>query len=132
MLRRLRGLALALAAGLTGGCASSVATWNPVMATPEVLTDAGSGPLRVTRLDGTRVILYRAEVDGDTLRGWSDALGMLGPVRIAFRDLRSVEAQGQATARTGRPMDTWLVVGVAGVLAVALLQALQSWPFRHL
>lgn len=99
---------------------------------PEAVHSLGQGPLRVTRVDGTRVILYRAEVEGDTLRGWSDALSMLGTVRIAVRDLRSVEVQAQATSRVGRPMDTWLVVGVVGVLAVALLQALQSWPFRHL
>jgi len=121
MHRRLAVLALiALPIAASSGC---FASYTPLQGT---IPQAAAGPLPralcVTRQDGSRIILYEAQLSGDTLLGWNEASASTRAaqrtlIRIAVVDVRDLSAQGTnwlASFGTGVGISLLALVVAAG------------------
>jgi hypothetical protein len=88
--------------------------WRTEDVTPQVVLATGQvATLRVTRLDGSRVVLERPLLQGDTLLG--DTSRVVRAVRVPLTDIRHVETRRFSGTRT-----VGLGLGVAAGLTVAL------------
>src|SRR5689334_8819563 len=88
------------------------------VASEAILATHQPGRLRVTRVDGSRIVLKRPVLQGDTLVGIGHRQSDQQAVRVALTDVRQVETRGFSSDRTA-----WLVVGVTGGLVGAFLVA---------
>ena len=92
---------------LTTGCAG----WRQVAVTPQAVAESPDR-IRVTRTDGSRVVIRDAEVTADTLHG----TGGGGPVRMPFDSVARIAVPETSKSQTEAG---WTVAATA-VLAAAL------------
>lgn len=94
--------------------------WHTQRVAPEsVLAARQPAKLRVTRTDGSRVVIENPLLRGDTLSGTQAARGGQQDVRIPLTDVRQVATRGFSPGRT-----VGLGLGVVAGLFAALLAAL--------
>jgi hypothetical protein len=90
-------LALAVVCSTQPGC---VPSHRPLQGSMErLLAGRLPSPVRVTRLNGTQVLLYEPQVNRDTLMGWNDAPTSTRPgprflERVAVADIRELSREG--------------------------------------
>jgi hypothetical protein len=112
LLRRRRLLlAIPLAAAL-GACS----TWKPAPMPAPSRDEAMSGPVRVTRTEGSRVVLDFVKVDRDSLVGNAHAEPH-GRVAIPAAEVRRMERRRVSAAATGALVLLSLAAAVAVVAA---------------
>lgn len=93
--------------------------WHTQRVAPEsVLVARQPATLRVTRTDGSRVVIENPVLRGDTLSGTQAARGGQQDVRIPLTDVRQVATRGFSPGRT-----VGLGLGVAAGLFAALVAA---------
>jgi hypothetical protein len=108
-------IALVALAFVVAGC--QVSHWRTMALTPEAVTGQRPHEVRVTRTDGSRVTLFDPELAGDTLRGLTNPTSQLSVVRIAVRDVRTMETRHvKVGASTGLS-----VLAILGTLVVTLI-----------
>jgi hypothetical protein len=118
MKRRLILSALALA--LLGATACFGYSYRPE---PLAKTLAGElpNPLRLTRLDGTHVTLYDAQLAGDTLVGWNEpeqtARFIRYIVQVPVADVREVRVRA---VDPGLTLLVWTAVPLAGLVVLVI------------
>lgn len=114
-------LAVAALIGLVlAGPCGCIASYRPLPG-PAPQAAAGKLPraLRVTRSDGSRVLLYEAQLQFDTLIGWNDISS--APrflIRVSVADIRQLSQQ-----RTNWPASIGAVVGISLVAYVVWVAA---------
>ena len=93
--------------------------WHTEGVAPEaVVATRQPGKLRVTRVDGSRIVLKHPVLQGDTLVGTGQRRSGQQDARVALTDVRQLETRGFSSGRT-----VGLGVGVAGGLVGAFLIA---------
>lgn len=93
--------------------------WHTQRAAPEsVLVARQPAKLRVTRNDGSRVVIENPVLRGDTLSGTQAPRGGQQDVRIPLTDVRQVATRGFSPGRT-----VGLGLGVAAGLVAAVVAA---------
>jgi hypothetical protein len=126
---RRNSIAFRATAGLLVGCYLPACTgWHTQSAAPEqVMTTKHPAQVRITRQDGSRVVLLQPVIEGDSVTG-RDAGASGGPdslkprIAVALAEVRTVELQQTDAAKTV------LLVGAAGLLIVVIIAA-ASEPF---
>jgi hypothetical protein len=89
-----------LGVGMASGCSS----WHTVPVSPrELVADARPGSVRVVQPDGTRLVIGRPQIAGDSL------VGLRGhrPVGVGLGDVTEIAVRRTSVLRTGG-----LVVGI--------------------
>ncbi len=114
--------------------------WATQQAPPgEVLAQGKVAAVRVTRTDGTRVVVFQPAIASDTLRGFlsqaaadehpqaypaagtADGTGARQAIAVALADIRRMEVE------RGNGTGTVLLVGVAVLLLVGILVMSSDW-----
>lgn len=111
---RFRAIATLVLAFSAAGCHSWHAQTSP---TPDAIsTQAGRGPVRVTRRDHSQLVLVNAQVMGDSIVGQAGS----PPQRtaVAMADVERIDTRATSAGKTAG-----LVLGVAAVAFAALLVA---------
>jgi hypothetical protein len=91
--------------------------WHTENVTPQQVLDSRSREkIRVTRADGSRVVLQRPAIHGDTLSGWRWKEGL---VQIPLNHVRETATPHTSTGRT-----VGLLVGIGAIVAAAYLVVL--------
>lgn len=83
-----------LGVGMASGCGS----WHAVPVSPqELVADARPGRVRVTQADGTRLVIGRPQIVGDSL------VGLHGhqPVGVGLRDVTEIAVRRTSALKTG-------------------------------
>jgi hypothetical protein len=115
-LRQTAGVAW-IAAQLTG-----CTTWHPEAVAPEeVIERKHPAQIRIDRVDGQRMVLYRPEVRDDSLWGGTTATSRKPEKAVPLQQIRSV-----ATAHLNAGKTAGLVLGLAAAVGAALLIALAT------
>jgi hypothetical protein len=109
----MRAVRRPLAAILLSLQVASCTSWRVASVSPaQLIAEEQPAKIRVTRSDGTRLVLHQPSVQGDSLVG-SHAAGIAGPDRaVALVDVTAVARRRGDTGRT-----VLLGVGVAALLA---------------
>jgi hypothetical protein len=102
-------LTVALIAILLTGCT----TWRPEPDLGRVPTDEPRGRVRITREDGTQLVLTEAVVHADSLVGFEEIPGFEDSVResVALSDVRTIEVR-----RTNRLLVFGIVVAALAII----------------
>lgn len=83
-----------LGLGMTSGCSS----WHTVPVTPQQsVADTRPGAVRVRRPDGTRLVIARPQIVGDSLTG----SGGRRPVSVGLSDVTEIAVRRSSTLKTG-------------------------------
>lgn len=112
-----RPVAVLLVVVQVAGCTS----WHVETLPPaELISQKHPGRLRVEQFDGKRVMVYRPEVQGDSLRGRPSA-GSKGSRAVTLASVRTVSTSHFSAGKT-----LGLTLGVAAVAVAAAFIALAS------
>jgi hypothetical protein len=95
-------------------CGGACQAWHSQRAAPQAVLAARPAQLRITRADGSRIVVERPALYGDTIVGTYRAQRPQEVVRIAVSDVRDVATRSFSTGRT-----VGLVAGVFGTFVVA-------------
>jgi ferric-dicitrate binding protein FerR (iron transport regulator) len=111
--------ALAMTALLLGGCS----TWRMQGQAPATAVSATASPphVRVTLLDGTRLEMYQAAVQGDSLVE-VDPDAWPPRIAVALSDIRALEVRTHSGGKT-----TLLVAGIAVGLLALWVYVIIAW-----
>ena len=106
--------------------AAACTSWRTQAGSPsQVLTARQPSTARVTRADGSSVIVHGPRIVGDTLSGWSGNSGAQDggrPVQVPLSDIRSIEIRRTSAGKT-----ILLLAGI-GVTAAVVAAAASSDP----
>jgi len=107
-------------------CVAGCHTWQHrdvanLRPAPAPIVFSGSYPVRVTRPDGSKIVLKHAEVVGDSVVG--DVGSRPRRAAVAVADVRRLEEQRPSSARTALLVPAVLL----GALALLIAAAAISW-----
>ena len=96
-------------------CGLSCQAWHTEGVTPQLLATRAPATLRVTRVDGSQLVIGRPALRGDTLFGVVDRR----PIHIQLTEVRETATRRFSAGRTAG-----LVAGVGAVVLTTYLVAL--------